>query len=65
MKISLQSLFFNAKNFTKKETLAQVFSSEFREHFENTIFIEHLRWMLLELGYSILVDPMPLRIINT
>ena len=37
----------------KKETLAQVFSSEFRENFENTIFIEHLKWMLLELYISI------------
>ena len=30
-------------NFIKKETLAQVFSCEFRETFENTVSAEHLR----------------------
>ena len=44
-----QSLFFNkvagggACNFIKKETLAQVFSSEFCEISKNTLFTEHLR----------------------
>ena len=43
-----QSLFFNkvadeACNFIKKETLAQVFSCEFCEIFENIFFTEHLR----------------------
>ena len=32
-----------ACNFIKKETLAQVFSCEFREIFKNIFFIEHLR----------------------
>ena len=31
-----------ACNFVKKETLAQVFSSEFCEISKNTFFIEHL-----------------------
>ena len=30
-----------------KETLAQVFSCEFREILKNTVFTEHLRWLLL------------------
>ena len=42
-----QSLFFNklpeASTFIKKETLAQVFSSEFCEIFKNTFFTEHCR----------------------
>ena len=44
-----KSLFFNkvAGNFIKKETLAQVFSSEFYEISKNTFFIEHLFWLLL------------------
>ena len=39
------SLFFNqvaGRNFITKETLAQVFSCEFCEHFENTFFTKHL-----------------------
>ena len=36
-----------ACNFIKKETLAQMFSCEFSEIFENTYFIEHLWWLLL------------------
>ena len=32
-----------AGNFTKNETLAQVFSREFCEIFKNTFFTEHLR----------------------
>ena len=39
-----------ACNFIKKETLAQVFSCEFCEIFKNTIFIEHLWWLLLNLA---------------
>ena len=38
-----QSLFFNACNFIKKETLPLVFSCEFCEFFKNTFFTEHLR----------------------
>ena len=46
-----QSLFFNkvvgqACNFIKKETLAQVFSGEFCEIFENTFCTEHIWWLL-------------------
>ena len=40
-----QGLFFNkvaGLNFIKKETLAQVFSCEFRKIFKNTFFTEHL-----------------------
>ena len=33
-----------------KETLAQVFSSEFCEISKNTFFTEHLRWLLLFFG---------------
>ena len=36
-----------ARNFIKKETLAQVFSCEFCEISKNTFFTEHLRWLLL------------------
>ena len=38
---------FSACNFIKKETLAQVFSCEFRQTSMNTFFIEHLWWLLL------------------
>ena len=37
-----------ACNFIKKETLAQMFSCEFREITKNTLFIEHLWWLLLD-----------------
>ena len=35
-----------ACSFINKETLAQVFSSEFDEISKNTFFIEHLWWLL-------------------
>ena len=38
-----------ACNFIKKEIIGQVFSRGFYEIFENTFFIEHLRWLLLTL----------------
>ena len=38
-----------ACNFTKKESLAKVFSCGFCETFKNTFFIERLRWLLLTL----------------
>ena len=38
---------FEAHNFIKKETLAQVFSCEFCEISKNTFLTEHLRAMLL------------------
>ena len=50
-----QGLYFNKgarlrpASLFKKETLVQVFSCEFCEIFENTFFIEHLRWLLLVL----------------
>ena len=40
-----QSLFFQACNFIKKETLAQVFFCAFCEIFKNRFFTEHL-WMI-------------------
>ena len=38
-----------ACNFTRKETPTQVFSCEFCEIFRNIFFMEHLRWLLLNL----------------
>ena len=51
-RLILQSLIFykaaaGACNFTKKETLAQVFSCRISEIFKNTFFTEHLQWLLL------------------
>ena len=37
----------NKSLFKKKETLVQGFSCEFYEIFKNTVFIEHLQWLLL------------------
>ena len=46
-----QSLFFNKvaglEASYKKETLTKVFSCKFCEIFKNTVFIEHLLWLLL------------------
>ena len=39
-----------ACNFIKKEVLAQLFSCEFCEIFNNTFFTETLRWLLLVFG---------------
>ena len=36
-----------ACNFIKRETLEQVFFCEFDEIFKNTLFNEHLWWLLL------------------
>ena len=36
-----------AFNFIKKETLAQIFSCEFCEIFQNAFLYKHLRWLLL------------------
>ena len=41
-----------ACNFIKKETMAQVFSCEFCEIFESTIFKEHLRATTSQHGTS-------------
>ena len=52
-----QNLFFNKAAglaTLKKETLAQVFFCEFCKNFENTFFIEYLRWLLLRYTNSIL-----------
>ena len=40
----------SACNFIKKETLAQVFSCEFREFLRKPFFTEHLWWLLLTLS---------------
>ena len=42
-----------ACNFIKKETLALVFSCEFREISNNTFFNGHLRWLLLTFCVSL------------
>ena len=39
----------DAGNFIKKETLAQMLSSEFYEIFKNFFFTEQLRWLFLEI----------------
>ena len=36
-------------NFIKRETLAEVFSCKFCEILKNTFFIEHPRWLLLDI----------------
>ena len=49
-----QRLFFNKValllNFIKKETLAQLLSCEFCKIFKNTFFLEHLRWLFVNIG---------------
>ena len=51
--IKLQALGLQPCNFIKKETLAQGFSCELCEISKNTLFAEHLRWLLLyRLGKS-------------
>ena len=37
-----------ACNFLKKETPSQVLSCEYHKMFENSFFMEHLRWLLLK-----------------
>ena len=37
----------SACNFIKKETLAQMFPSEFYEISKDSFFTEHLRWLLV------------------
>ena len=53
-KYVLKSLFnivryLKARNFNKKETSAQVFSCEYHKIFKNSCFIEHPRWLLLNM----------------
>ena len=54
-KISLlKSLFDTVRglkghNFNKEETSTQVFSCEYHKIFKNSCFIEHLRWLLLNM----------------
>ena len=50
MTISLQPTLSQARNFIKKETLAQVFSSEFYEISKSTFFTEHL-WATASLDW--------------
>ena len=50
----LKSLFntvrgLKACNFHKKETQTQVFSCEYHKIFKNSFFMEHLRWLLLNI----------------
>ena len=42
------------ENFIKKETLAQMFSCEFCETFENTFFTEHLWTTASEIGFTLM-----------
>ena len=39
-------------NFIKKETLTQVFSSEYCEIVKSSFFIEHRRWLLLRQDFA-------------
>ena len=49
-----------ASNSVKKEVLAQVISYELCKSFKNTFFIEHLRWLLLQmLGRVLNTSPQP------
>ena len=51
-KISVLKSHFNtvrACNFNKKETPTQVFSCEYHKIFKNSCFIEHPRWLLLNM----------------
>ena len=55
----LESLFnkvseLKASNYIKKKTPTQVFSCEYGKIFMNSIFIEHLRWLLLYLLRTII-----------
>ena len=43
-------------NFIKNETLAQLFSSEICEISKSNFFIEHLRWLLLNLTVRINIE---------
>ena len=50
----LKSLFntvrgLKAYNFNKKEMWTQVFSHEYNKNFQNSYFMEHLRWLLLNM----------------
>ena len=54
-KLSVLKILFNtvrdlkASNFNKKETSTQVFSCEYHKIFKNSCFIEHPRWLLLNM----------------
>ena len=54
-KISVLKSLFNtvrglkACNFNKKDTSTQLFSCEYHKIFTNYIFMEHLRWLLLNM----------------
>ena len=57
-KISVLNSLFNtvwelkAHNFNKKETPTQVFSCEYHKIIKNSCFIEHPRWLLLNMAWS-------------
>ena len=44
---------FSYPNFIKKETVAQVLSCEFCEHFKITFSTEDLRWLVLKCNISV------------
>ena len=58
-RLGLVGLWASAYSFIWEETLAQVFSCKFCEMFENTFFIEQLRWLLLCLVFFFLVPKHP------
>ena len=53
-----QSLRLEACKFIKKETLAQVFPSEFYEIFKNTFFTGHLRATASVMGLTLIYEDM-------
>ena len=61
-KISVLKSLFNtvrdlkARNFNKKETPTQVFSCEYHKIFKNSCFIEHPRWLLLNMVEEFLIQ---------
>ena len=59
-RLGLVGLRASAYSFIWEETLAQVFSCKFCEMFENTFFIEQLRWLLLCLVFFFFGPQAPL-----
>ena len=61
-KISVLKSLFNtvrelkACNFNKKETPTQVFSCEYHKIIKNSCFIEHPRWLLLNMAEEFLIQ---------
>ena len=57
---SVEKVFLKACNFIKIENLARVFSCEFCEISKNTLFTEHLRWLLLRIANMINWSMLPI-----